>query len=138
MIESLGHSQRVHLLAYPIARFQSCLQVMARNFDGERVGNDFTRPVLVLDPGREGQRNPYWPAIYEKLDIDGIGMSRGDGYHQRLKNAVHFPLGPTVERMKVLVHADSISEHSGASKPQGRGGAGSHLAGQPQWITMAG
>src|SRR6516164_5291532 len=89
---------------------------MTSNFDGQGIGDGFPGAVLVFDPSWKRQRNPYGPAIDQKLDIHGIGMPCGDGYDQRLKHAVHFLLRPAVERMKILVHPDSISEHGGSEQ----------------------
>ena len=107
---------------------------MTGNLDGQRIGDGFTRAVLVFDPSRKRQRNPYRPAIHKKLDINRIGMSCGNGYDQRLKDAVYFLFGPAVQGMKILIHSDSISDTAGASKPAG---LRFHPACQPWWISMA-
>ena len=93
---------------------------MTSNLDGEGIGDGFPGTILVLDPSGKGQRHPDWPAIDQELDVDRIGVSRRDGHDQRLKNAVYFPSRPTVERMKVLEHYDSIAEHEGSEQTPGR------------------
>jgi hypothetical protein len=96
--------KRVHLAAQTFAGPQSGLQIMPSNFHGERIRNGFAGALLVLHPGGVGQRHPDGSSVDQKLDIDGIGVPRGDGDDERLVDAVNLLLRPTIGGGEISKH----------------------------------
>lgn len=104
MCKRLFYAQGIHFLAHGVSRLQGRLQKMPGNLDGQRIGDHFAGAILVLNPRRMRKSYPYWPSIYQKLDIHRVGMAGSNGNDQRLINAVHFFLGPAVHGVKISVH----------------------------------
>jgi hypothetical protein len=50
------------------------------------------------------QGDPHWTIVDQKLDVDGIGMSRGDSNNEGLIAAVHRFPGPAIKSLEVVVH----------------------------------
>src|SRR5579872_2451535 len=104
LIEGLRDGQRVHFLAQSLAGFQGRFEVVTGNLDRERIGDHLSGALVVLNPRRARQDDPDGMAIDQKLDIDCVGVPRGDGDDQSLVEAVDFFPGPAVEHVEVLIH----------------------------------
>src|ERR1019366_3078847 len=90
VLESLIDGKRIHFAAQTFARFQRRLQKMACDFLRQGVCDRPPGAVLVLDPGRVWQGNPYRASVDQELDVHRISVASGDGHYQRLVEAVHF------------------------------------------------
>jgi hypothetical protein len=104
VVESLLNREGVHLATKAFARLEGLLQIMAGDFDGERIGDHLASLILVFDPGGMRQRDPDGAAVDQEFYVDGIGVAGGDGDDQRLINAVHILVGPAVGGVEVLIH----------------------------------
>jgi hypothetical protein len=104
MPQRIVYGKGVHLSAHSFTRFQRCLQEMAGNLDCKGISDDFAGSLLVLGPCEKWQRNPYRAPVNDKLDINGVRMTRCDGHNQRLVNAVDPLLGPVIGRLEVVEH----------------------------------
>jgi hypothetical protein len=62
--------------------------------------------------------------VHQKLDIHGIGVSRGNRHDQSLINTMHAFLGPAVNGVEVLIHGNrklyQEQAHSSQSENQRR------------------
>jgi len=104
MIEGLLHGQSVHFAAAVLAGFNSPLQIMTRNLDGHRICDYLARLVGVFDPRGMRKSDPYRPVADHELDVDSVGMSRGNGDDQRLILAVELRAAPLVGGVEVVIH----------------------------------
>lgn len=77
---------------------------MPGDLDGERIGNHLPGAILILHPCRMGENDPDRTPIRQKLDVNRIGVARGNGNDQRLINAVDLFLAPAVESVEIVVH----------------------------------
>ena len=101
-----GNAKRVHLATAVFAGFDRPLQVMTGDLDSERIGDDLAGALVVFDPGRMRHSDPHGTAVGKKLDVDGVGVTRGNGDDKRLINAVDLFTGPAVVNAKVSVHRE--------------------------------
>ena len=99
------------------SRLQSPFQIVAGDSDGQRISDELALAVLVFHPGRAWERDPHRPAGNQKLDIDCVGVARGDGHNQRLINTVHFLFGPAIDSVKIFVHKKTIADPAAPGKP---------------------
>ena len=70
--------ERVHVPAQTLAGLQRSFQIMAGNLDGERIRDGLAAALLVLHPRRVRQGDPDDSSIDQKLDVDGVGVPRGN------------------------------------------------------------
>lgn len=80
MLHRFGYGQRIHFLAGVLAGFDGGLEVVSRDLDSERIGDDRPTAGVVFLPGAVRERDRDRLAICQKLDVDGIGMARRDGH----------------------------------------------------------
>lgn len=109
MLHGFGYGKRVHFLAGMFAGFDGRFEVVAGDLNGERIGDDFAGAGLVFLPGAVRQSDCHGLAIGEELDVDGVGVARGDRYDQALVEAVNVGLGPAVLGMEVIEHGKKYS-----------------------------
>src|SRR5258708_7239124 len=81
------------------------LQEVAGDLNGQRICNHASSALVVFHPGWVRQRNPYWTAADQELDVYSIRMARGHGDYQGLVNAVQPLTRPAVGSVKVLKHS---------------------------------
>jgi hypothetical protein len=67
---------------------------------GERVGDDVAGAALLLDPREVGEGDPDWLAVDGKADVDGVGVTRGDGDDGSLPDVVE-RLGGTLKILRI-------------------------------------
>ena len=67
--------------------------------------------------------NPDWTIPYQKLDVNRVGVTGGNGHDQRLIATVHWLARPTVDSLEVVVHvryktiAEPVKRGNAAPKP---------------------
>ena len=108
MLEDFFDAHGVHLTAGVVAFFDDGLQVMAGDLCGEVVGNDFAGALLLLDPGMAGHRDPHGLDVDVEANVNGVGVSGGDGHDIGLPAAMEIFAGPAVGDVEVLVHVSSV------------------------------
>jgi len=96
--------QRVHVAPQAFAGLQRGLQIVAGDFYGQRIGDGLAGAPFVLHPCRMRQRDPDRSSIDQKLDVDRIGVTRGNGDDQGLVDAVDLLLRPAVGGGEVFKH----------------------------------
>src|ERR1039458_9855652 len=116
MSQRLLNRERVHLAAQTFASRERGLQVMPGNFYGQRIRDGLARALLVLHPRRVAQRHPNRFSVDQKLDVDGIGVTRGDGHDHRLIHAMNLLFGPAVGSGEISKHRKTIADEGSASK----------------------
>src|SRR5215469_1826174 len=75
MLQSLIDGKGIHFAADAFAGLERLFQVMPGNRDGERVGDHFSRALVVFDPGRVRKGNPDSAAIHQELYIHRVGVT---------------------------------------------------------------
>jgi len=106
VVQRLGDGERVHFASPIFAGFDRPLQVVSGDLDRQRIGDDLASALVVFNPGSVGQSDPYGTTVGKKLDVDGVGVARGNGDNKRLINAVDLFTGPAVVNAKVSVHRE--------------------------------
>jgi len=96
--------ERVHVPAQPLAGSQRGFQIVTGNLDREGICDSPACAILVFHPRRVRQRHPDRSSIDQKLDVDGIGMPRGNRNDHRLIHAVNWLPGPPVGGGEILKH----------------------------------
>jgi len=104
VFQRFRNGQGVELRSTLLAVFQNAAQVMPRNFNRQRIGDDVSGLLLVLLPGRVRQRDPNRPAVDKKLYVHGISMAGGNGHDDALKDTMDRSTGPTLDGAEVFVH----------------------------------
>jgi hypothetical protein len=104
MLHGFGYCERIHFLAGVLAGFDGGLEVVSRDLDSERIGDDLPSAGVVFLPGAVRERDRDRLAICQKLDVHGIGMACGNGYDEPLIEAMNVCLGPAVLRVEVIEH----------------------------------
>jgi hypothetical protein len=80
---------------------------MTCNFFRQRVGDQLSSSLLVLDPGWMRKGNPDGPVFDEEFNVYGVGVPRGDGHDEGLVNAMNLLFGPSVSCGEVSEHGNS-------------------------------
>src|SRR6266851_1348848 len=124
VLERLIDGKRIHFATQAFARFQRRFQKVAGDFLCQRVGDQPSTALLVLDPGRVRQRDPDGAPVDQELDVDRIGVAGGDGDYQSLIEAVHLLLGPAVGGSKVSEHKRLENTYQVIYRPAGLGANG--------------
>src|SRR5260221_11746614 len=57
MLHGFSYGQRIHFLAGVLAGFDGSLEVVSRDLDGERIGDDLPSAGVVFLPGAVGERD---------------------------------------------------------------------------------
>ena len=104
MPHGFGHREGIHFLAGVLAGFDGGLEVVSRDLDSERIGDDLPGAGMVFLPGTVRERDRDRLAIRQELDIHRVGVAGGDGYDETLIEAVDVGLGPAVLRVEVIEH----------------------------------
>src|SRR6266481_8304082 len=103
MRERFIHGEGIHLSAVLVTSgLNGCLQEMARNLNGERIGDDTAGSPVVLHPYRMRQCYPDRTSIHQEFNVHGISMASGHGHNQGLIHSMEFVAGPAVGCVKVL------------------------------------
>jgi len=108
------HCQRIHFSPQAFSGLTRSFQIVASDLHGQRIRNDTPGALLIFPPGGMRQSYPNRPAVHQKLDVDGVGMARSNGYNECLIDAVQVALAPAIDNMEVLIHGKTIQ---GAGKP---------------------
>jgi hypothetical protein len=81
---------------------------VAGNLYGHRIGNHLARLPLKLYPGGMGKSNPNRPSVRQKLDVNRIGVARGNGHNQCLINTADLIARPAIGNLEVFIHGQEI------------------------------
>ena len=104
MGQSLLNPERMDLAAGLDSFFQGLLEVVSGDLHRQGIAKLLASALLVLRPRGMWERDPNRLAVYQKFDIHGIGMPGGDGYDQRLIDAMDLFPRPALGGVEVIVH----------------------------------
>lgn len=112
ILDRLVDGKRVNFAADALAGLERGFQVVSGDFDGEFVGDHPASAVLIDLPRGQGQSDGDRASAHQEVDVDRIGVARGDGHDQRLVDAVQFLPAPAIGGAKAFVHKKTIADRA--------------------------